>query len=66
MDLLVGSTYNPKWKNAEQYLEGKLKILNDGFRIVPTEMEMKHLKSLKTQTQIDNAILTIIDRRYGW
>lgn len=66
MAMLHGATYNPKWKNAEKYLEGKLKILKDGFCITPTETEMRHLKTLKTQAQIDNAILSIIDRKYGW
>ena len=60
--------YNPKWKgNAKKYLEAKLRILTDerGFNITPTEREMEHLKTLKTQVQIDNAILTIIERRWG-
>jgi hypothetical protein len=66
--MLDGATYNPKWNgNAKKYLEGKLNILMDrqGFCITPTESEMNHLKSLKTQTEIDNAILTIINNRWG-
>ena len=66
--MLEGSTYNPKWNgNPQKYLEGKLKILMDrrGFGITPTESEMKHLTSLKTQTEIDNAIITIIDNRWN-
>lgn len=45
----------------------KLDILMDtrGFCITPTESEMTHLKTLKTQTAIDNAIQSIIDRRWG-
>jgi hypothetical protein len=64
--MLDGATCNPKWKgNAAKYLEGKLKILADGFCITPTEREMEHLKTLQTQTEIDNAILTIINNRWS-
>ncbi len=65
---LDGATYNPKWTgNAKKYLEAKLKILMDkrGFCITPTEDEMAHLKTLKTQVAIDNAILGIINNRWG-
>ena len=65
--MLEGSTYNPKWNgNAQKYLEGKLKILTDprGFCITPTESEMTHLKTLKTQSEIDSAIITIINNRW--
>ena len=61
-------SYNPKWNgNAKKYLEAKLRILTDirGFGITPTEKETENLKTLKTQVQIDNAILTIIERRWG-
>ena len=63
-----GLTFNPKWDgNPATYLNGKLRILTDrrGFGIVPTETEMKHLKTLKTQIAIDNAILGIINNRWG-
>jgi hypothetical protein len=65
--MLEGSTYNPKWNgNPTKYLEGKLKILMDprGFGITPTKREMEHLQTLTTQTEIDNAILTIINNRW--
>ena len=61
-------SFSPKWKgNPKKYLEAKLRILTDhrGFCITPTESEMEHLKTLKTQVQIDNGILTIIERRWG-
>ena len=66
--MIEGATYNPRWNgNAKKYLEGKLKILTDprGFGITPTEREMEHLKTLKTQVAIDNAILGIINNRWG-
>ena len=66
--MLEDASYNPKWKgNPEKYLEKKLDILMDtrGFCITPTKSEMAHLKTLKTQIAIDNAIQSIIDRRWG-
>jgi hypothetical protein len=65
--MLEGSTYNPHWKgDAQKYLEGKLKILMDhrGFGITPTESEMEHLQTLTTQSEIDRAIITIINNRW--
>lgn len=61
------NSHSPIFKNPRQYLEAKIKILTDhrSFGIKPTEQEMKHLRTLTTQTQIDNAILSIIDRRWS-
>lgn len=66
--MLDGATYNPKWTgDPKKYLNGKLAILIDprGFGITPTEKEMEHLETLKTQAQIDNGILEIINNRWG-
>lgn len=66
--MLSDTSYNPRWNgDPKKYLEAKLKILEDhrGFCIHPTKEELEHLRALKTQIQIDNAILTIIDRRWG-
>lgn len=59
-------SHSPIFKNPEQYLKAKLKILTDprAFDITPTYEEMKHLETLKTQIAIDNAILSIINRRW--
>lgn len=54
----------PMWKTPEKYVEAKLKILRRDFRITPTENEIIHLKSLKTQIAIDNACLGIINRHW--
>lgn len=55
------------FRNPAQYLKAKLKVLSDpqGFNITPTDEEMEHLRTLMTQTQIDNAIITIMDHRWG-
>lgn len=54
------NSHSPIFKTPEQYIEQKLKILKRDFRITATETELEHLNTLTTQTQIDNAILTII------
>ena len=57
-------SYIVRWTTPNKYLKAKLKILTRDFCIYLTETELKHLKSLKTQVEIDNAILTIIDNRW--
>ena len=59
--------YNPKWKgDPNKYIDAKLKILEDnrGFGIKLTEEELAHIRTLKTQVAIDNAIWTIINNRW--
>lgn len=57
-------SHSPIFRNPEQYTEHKLKILSRDFYIEATEEEVAHLKTLKTQVQIDNAILSIINRHW--
>lgn len=59
------TSHSPQFNNPEQYLKAKLKILSRDFRIEPTKEELEHLKTLKTEISIDNAILSIINRRWG-
>ena len=54
------NSHSPTFLTPEQYIKAKLKILHRDFYIDPTEAEIKHLYELKTQTAIDNAILTLI------
>lgn len=66
--MLDGATYNPRWTgNPKKYLDGKLAILTDprGFCIQPTEQELTYLKTLKTQVEIDNGILQVINNHWG-
>ena len=60
-------SHSPIFKNPEQYIKAKLKILTDkrGFGIEPTETELAHLNTLTTQISIDNAILSIIEHHWG-
>lgn len=53
------------FRNPAQYLKAKLKVLTNNFLITPTDEEMEHLRTLKTQIQIDNAVITIMNRRWG-
>lgn len=54
------TSHSPQWTTPEKYTNAKLKILYRDFYIEPTETELEHLKTLKTQVSIDNAILSII------
>lgn len=62
-DYITG--HSPVFKNPEQYLKEKLKILSRDFKITPTETELEHLRTLTTQISIDNAILSVIARHWG-
>ena len=55
----------PVFKTPKQYAEEKIKILEKDFYINPTDAEKLHLKTLKTQIAIDNAVLSIINRYWG-
>lgn len=61
------NSHSPIFRNPAQYIEAKLDILTDtrGFGIQPTKEEIAHLNTLKTQVQIDNAILQIIDNHWS-
>lgn len=48
----------------EQYVEGKIEMLKEEMCINPTAEEIEHLKTLKTETSIDNAVHSIIDRHW--
>lgn len=63
---IENNSHSPIFRNPAQYVEAKLDILMDprGFGIKPTKEEIAHLKTLKTQVQIDNAILSIIDHHW--
>ena len=56
--------HSPVFKTPKKYVEEKLKILCRDFCINATEEEIAHLNTLKTQTQIDNAVLSIINRHW--
>ena len=53
-----------EFKDPQQYIEAKLKMLRKDMRITPTQEELDHLTGLTTATAIDNAIHSIIDRHW--
>lgn len=58
------TSHSPIFRTPKKYIEQKLKILRRDFYIEPTEEEIVHLSTLTTQIAIDNAILSIINRRW--
>lgn len=58
------TSHSPQFKTPEKYVKSKLKILSRDFCIQATEEEKAHLNTLTTQIAIDNAILSIINRRW--
>ena len=56
--------YFEEFINPEQYVKAKLKMLKNEMYIKPTEEEIAHLYSLKTDVAIDNAVHSIIDRHW--
>lgn len=58
-------SHSPQFTTPEKYLKAKLKILSRDFYIDPTETELEHLETLKTQVAIDNAILSVIAKHWG-
>ena len=58
------TSHTPFFRTPGKYVKDKLKILKRDFCIDATEEEIAHLNTLTTQIQIDNAILSIIARRW--
>lgn len=48
-----------------QYVEDKVAMLREEMCINPTSEEIEHLKTLKTEVSIDNAVHSIIDRHWS-
>ena len=59
------TSHTPIFKTPEQYVRDKLRILRRDFYIEATEAEIAHLKTLTTQVSIDNAVLSIMTRRWN-
>lgn len=54
----------PLFENPKQYADRKIDMLRHHMYINPTEAEIEHLYELKTKTDIDNAVHSIIDRHW--
>ena len=58
------SNWDTEFQSTEQYVLVKLKMLYNEMFIVPTEEEIAHLYSLKTEGDINRAVASIIDRAW--
>ena len=58
-------SYFTEYKNPKQYIKAKLKMLKNEMCIQPTEEEIRHLLTLRSDVAIDNAIHSIIDRHWS-
>ena len=56
--------YIIEYKNPKQYIKAKLKMLRNEMFIQPTEEEIRHLLTLRSDVAIDNAVHSIIDRHW--
>lgn len=60
-DKIYKLSHAPTFKNTEQFLQAKLKMLVQDFCIHPTETEIKHLYELTTEREINCAVRQIIN-----
>jgi hypothetical protein len=60
-DKIYKLSHAPQFKNAEQFIQAKLKMLVQDFRIHPTEREIEHLYELATEREINCAVRQIIN-----
>ena len=51
--------------NPKQYVRDKLNMLRDEMYIQPTLEEIEHLRTLKTEGDIDRAVRDIINRAWA-
>lgn len=61
---LEREAWNHTFDNPEKYIKKKLKMLKRDMYIEPSWKEIEHLRTLKTQVAIDNAIRSIISRHW--
>lgn len=55
----------PQNASLEKYCEAKLEILGRDFKITLTEEEIAYAHTLKTEIQIEQFCLGIIDKRWS-
>ena len=63
-DQVYKLSHAPQFKNAKQYIQAKLIMLEKYFRINPTETEIKHLFSLATESEINRAVRQFINNHW--
>lgn len=61
---ITRTSYVPEFKNPEKFIEAKINMLQNDFRIDLSLDDIVHLKSLKTERAINAAVRAIIDRAW--
>ena len=57
-------SHAPQFKNAKQYIQAKLIMLEKDFCIQPTETEIEHLNELATESEINCVVRQIINNHW--
>jgi hypothetical protein len=63
------STYTPscipKFTTHDKFVEAKIKMLEEDFKIPLSEKDIWHLREYKTEGEINAAVRAIIDKYWG-
>ena len=59
------TTWDTDYETPEQWAEMKIIMLQNEMFIKPTQEELDHLRSLKTENDINRAVQSIINRHWG-
>ena len=54
--------YIPEFENPEQFVDEKIKMLTEDFKINLTYEDKKYLRSFKTENHINTAVRTIFNK----
>lgn len=60
----TAALYMPEFTTAREYADAKIKILKEQFYIQLTKEEVLHLRSLKTENEINAAARSIINKHW--
>lgn len=62
---LVDGYYRPKIRNSPEYIEAKIKMLQEQFLIELTELDKTWLRSCKNEFETDRVARQIIMEHWG-
>ena len=57
-------TGTPHFSNTEQFIEAKIKMLQEDFRIYLTKDDIEYIRKFKTESEINSAVKIIINRHW--
>ena len=55
-------SYIPEFKTPEKFVDEKIKMLRDQFRIDLSDEDIAHLRELKTESAINAAVMAIFNK----